>query len=78
MLVDDFRKNVEAILKVKRMRRTDLADRLNCTRAYVTQVLNGYHDPGLGVVQKWAKALRVDAYTLLSKKMTQEDWRKVL
>jgi len=67
VIVDNFLENVERQLHKKGWSRSEFARRLGKTPGYVTQILNRHHEPGLRVVEEWADALNVDAWTLLRK-----------
>jgi len=65
MIVDDFVANVNALLQSKGWSRAEFARRLGVTPGYVTQILNGHHEPGLRVVEAWAEVLGVKASRLV-------------
>lgn len=80
VMAENFRTNVNSILEVKDIQRVELAERLkivlgNCTKSYVTQVLNARHTPSLGVVEDFAKALRIKEPTDLLIKHGIRYWR---
>lgn len=77
-LVDCFRENVESILTIKRMTRVELSERLGTSKSYVSQVLNGRHDPSMQVVEEFSQALRIrDPRDLLAER-TQHEWSGIL
>lgn len=67
MIVDNFRANIEIQLAAKGWSRSEFARRLGKSPAYVTQVLNKRHDPGLRVVEEWSDALHVKPWDMLRK-----------
>lgn len=78
VLVDCFRENVESILAIKRMSRVELSERLGTSKSYVSQVLNGRHDPSMQVVEDFAKALRIRDPRHLLAQRTQHEWSGIL
>lgn len=67
MICDDFRQNVINILDKRGMSRSDLARAMNVTPQFITQLLKGVSDPGLGLVERVAVALEVEVATLVKK-----------
>lgn len=67
MICDDFRHNVNSQLEKLGWTRADLAERMHVTPGYITQLLNGHHEPGLRVVERVATALGVPADRLIKK-----------
>lgn len=67
VICDDFRANVNATLAKQGISRSELASRMGVSAAYISQILNGDHEPGLRVVERIAEALGVQAATLLKK-----------
>lgn len=67
VICDDFRFNVNRILQQRGLSRSDLARRMGCSPAFVTQLLSAPYDPGLKVVDRVAAALEVAPSTLLKK-----------
>ena len=79
-MAEHFRTNVVAVLEAKDIQRVELAERLkivigNCTKSYVSQVLNARHNPSLGVVEDFAEALMIKEPTDLLVKHTKSYWR---
>jgi len=68
MIYDDFCANVQAALEMRGWARKDLADAMGVTPSYVTQILNGYREPGLRVLETVANALKIEADVLIRKK----------
>jgi len=60
-----FCENVNDRLSELGWSRADLASKMDVTIAYVTNYLNGHRRPGIDVIARFAKALRVEADTLL-------------
>ena len=70
VLVENFIANVNDLLHRRGWSRAEFARRLGVTPGYVTQILNGHHEPGLRVVETWAATLGVTAaYVLREKKV---------
>jgi transcriptional regulator with XRE-family HTH domain len=63
---DAFQANLRRRLAELGIRQKDLAERLNCTEAYVSQLLSGHTHPGLEVLEKVAKALDTQPGELIS------------
>lgn len=70
MVCDDFRNNVVTLLELNGMSRSDLARAMGVTPQFVTQLLNGSHDPGLAQVEKVANAIGVDITLLVRHRKT--------
>lgn len=67
VICDDFRANTNRQLERQGISRSELARRMKCSPSFVSQILNGDHEPGLRVVEKFADALGVKPETLLKK-----------
>lgn len=67
VICEDFRLNVIRLLEKQGITRSQLARRIGCSPSFVSQILNGDHEPGLRVVEKFAAALGVRPETLLKK-----------
>jgi transcriptional regulator with XRE-family HTH domain len=67
VVCQDFRENVQAVLHQKGWSRKQLAEEMGVTPSYVTQLLNGYSEPGLAVVEDVAVALGVSISRLVEK-----------
>lgn len=63
-----FVQNVRGVMQMKGLTQTDVAARMDCTPAYVSQILSGHRHPTLETVERVAKALRVDPEKLFSEK----------
>ena len=67
-LYKDFCDNVNFLVERRGMTRSSLARAMGVTPAYVTQILNGYCEPGLSVIEKVANALDVSPRELFKKR----------
>lgn len=54
-----FRRNLQAALDARQWTQANLAERMDCTQPYISQVLLGKRDVTLGVLVKFADALNV-------------------
>jgi transcriptional regulator with XRE-family HTH domain len=77
MLAENFIANVNAILERKRISRANFARQMEVTAGYVSNVLNGRHDPGLKVIESWAAALGVDPTSLLREPRAKAKSKKI-
>lgn len=64
-LHDHFRANVRRRREELSLTQQELAERLEVSRPYVAQVEAGDHSPTLSQVEKFAKALKCPALSLL-------------
>ncbi len=71
VICEDFRENVLAVLAEKGWSRTRLAEEMGVTPSYVTQLLRGYREPGLAVVEDVAIALNVSSTRLVEKNVSR-------
>lgn len=67
MLYDNFCGNVQMLLDKRGISRAELARRMDVSASFVTQILNGHREPGLGVIEDVAAALEVPATDLFKK-----------
>jgi len=68
VLYNLFRKNVRERMTELGMSQKDLAEKLDVTPSFVSQLLNGHCRPGLDTLENMAKALSTEASELLNKK----------
>jgi transcriptional regulator with XRE-family HTH domain len=61
----NFRENLESALKEKGWNQSDLARAMDITPTQVYKYLRGHSTPGLDQVERFAKALDLDALDLL-------------
>ena len=64
-LIENFKGNVSIVLTKKQMTRSELAESIGCNKSQISHVLNGRQIPTLIAVERWAKALDVNAIELL-------------
>ena len=64
-LYENFVGNVTVILEQRGLSRADLARQMGVTPSFVTQILNGTREPGLGVIERVAASLGVAPAHLL-------------
>lgn len=67
-LLPIFRENVETHLVKRGWTRADLAEQMEVTRSYVTQILGGHRGVGLDALESVADALNVPAADLIKVK----------
>lgn len=67
MICDDFRQNVIILLERRGWNRSDLARAMGVKPSFISQILNGYRDPGLALVERVANAIGVEVVTLVRK-----------
>lgn len=70
-LISIFRDNVNDLLLEYGWSRTDLANEMEVTKGYVSQVLVGHRGVGLDAVAKFPKALQVEPGELISKNLSK-------
>lgn len=72
-LANAFRRNVRERMQELGISQDELADRLNCGKSFVSQMLNGHRRPGLESLESFAKALKLaePADLLREKKMAK-------
>lgn len=64
-LAKAFRRNARERMESLGLSQAALAERLEVTPAFVSQMLSGYRNPGLNSLEDFAKALEIDASDLL-------------
>lgn len=64
-LANAFRRNARVRMQALGLSQADLAERMNVSAAFVSQMLSGYRNPGLNSLEDFAKALEIDASELL-------------
>jgi len=65
-LHETFRLNLRRRLRELNMSQRDLADAMDVTEAYVSQVLRGRNVPKLDLIEKFCKPLRTNSLYLLT------------
>lgn len=65
-----FRTNVFALLQKYGWTQTDLANEMEVTKGYVSQVMTAHRGIGLEAVEKFADALQVAPSSLIEEKKT--------
>ena len=60
-----FKQKINELLIAKKMRKADLARAMSVHPTYLTQYISGDVSPGLDVIEKFARALRVEPWQLL-------------
>lgn len=68
-LAGAFRRNVRVRMGQLGLSQADLAERLDVTAGFVSQMLSGHRNPGLNSLEDFAKALEIDASELIREKI---------
>lgn len=66
VLHERFRENLRNILEDRALSQKEFAHLMHVSPEYVSQILRGYREPGLGVVDRVAAALEIDPHELLA------------
>jgi transcriptional regulator with XRE-family HTH domain len=70
-LHDVFLENVKLRMEELGINQSELADELRVTKSYISQLLAGRMTPGLDVVDRVAKALKISASAILQESLLQ-------
>lgn len=65
VLLQRFQDKVREAMSLRDINQSDLARDMGVGRMYVSRYLTGRNSPGFDVVEKFAKALRVEPWELL-------------
>lgn len=68
VLAEAFRRNVRARMDELNLSQADLAEKLEVTPSFVSQMLSGHRNPGLTSLTQFAKVLKISAFELLAEK----------
>lgn len=71
-LARNFRQRARERMESLGITQAQLAKKMKVTPAYVSQMLNGYRDPGLESLENFATALDMEASELLAEKILQK------
>lgn len=63
-----FRQNLKTLMDRRKWSQADLAERMECTQPYISQLLTGAREPGLTTVEKVAGVFGVTPESLLKEK----------
>lgn len=71
-LANSFRRNVRIRMDALGVSQSALAERLNVTPSFVSQMLSGHRNPGLESLEDFAKALEIEASELLRENLPKK------
>jgi len=64
-IMDTFGKNIELLLEERGWNKQQLADAIEMDRSSLSKIIRGLHSPSLVMVDRIARALKVEAFELL-------------
>jgi transcriptional regulator with XRE-family HTH domain len=71
-LADAFRRNVRERMATLKLSQSALAERLECTPSFISQMLSGHRNPGLDSLEIFAKALDTEPPELIREKSSRK------